>query len=66
MIAYRKYFEPGSVALKKLASSGRLGRLKHMFSTYTEVVDPGKALSWQLNRKVGRRWFADGPGHLLR
>jgi predicted dehydrogenase len=52
MIAYRKYFEPGSVALKQLASSGRLGRLKHMFSTYTEVVDPGKAQAWQLNPRL--------------
>lgn len=52
MIAYRKYFEPGSVALKQLASSGKLGRLKHMFSTYTEVVDPGKAQAWQLNPRL--------------
>lgn len=52
MIAYRKYFEPGSVALKNLASSGKLGRLKHMYSTYTEIVDPGKAQTWQLNRKL--------------
>lgn len=52
MVAYRKYFEPGSVALKSLAASGKLGRLKHMFSTYTEVVDPAKAKAWQLNRKL--------------
>ena len=52
MIAYRKYFEPGSVALKKLVSSGRLGRLRHMYSTYTEIVDPVKAKKWQLNRKL--------------
>lgn len=52
MIAYRKYFEPGSVALKKLVSSGKLGRLRHIFSTYTEHVDPGKAKTWQLNRKL--------------
>jgi predicted dehydrogenase len=49
MIAYRKYFEPGSVALKKLVSSGKLGRLRHIFSTYTEIVDPVKAKHWQLN-----------------
>jgi len=49
MIAYRKYFEPGSVALKKLVSSGKLGRLRHIFSTYTETVDPVKAKHWQLN-----------------
>ncbi len=52
MIAYRKYFEPGSVALKKLIASGKLGRLRHMYSTYTEIVDPAKARAWQLNRKL--------------
>jgi predicted dehydrogenase len=52
MIAYRKYFEPASVALKKLVSSGKLGRLRHMFSSYTEIVDPGKAKTWQLNQKL--------------
>jgi predicted dehydrogenase len=52
MIAYRKYFEPGSVVLKKLVTSGKLGRLRHIFSSYTEHVDPGKAKAWQLNRKL--------------
>jgi len=49
MIAYRNYFEPGSLALKKLVDSGKLGRLRHIFSTYTEIVDPVKAKHWQLN-----------------
>jgi predicted dehydrogenase len=52
MIAYRKYFEPGSVALKKLVTSGKLGRLRHIFSSYTEIVDAGKAKTWQLNQKL--------------
>jgi predicted dehydrogenase len=52
MIAYRKYFEPGSVALKKMVTSGKLGRLRHIFSSYTEHVDPAKAKLWQLNRKL--------------
>jgi predicted dehydrogenase len=52
MIAYRKYFEPGSVALKKLVKGGKLGRLRHIFSTYTEIVDPVKAKKWQLNPQV--------------
>jgi predicted dehydrogenase len=52
MTAYRKYFEPGSLALKKLITTGKLGRLRHMFSTYTEIVDPNKAQAWQLNRKI--------------
>jgi predicted dehydrogenase len=51
MTAYRKYFEPGSVVLKKLITSGKLGRLRHMFSTYTEVVDPAK-VRWQLDRRL--------------
>jgi predicted dehydrogenase len=49
MTAYRKYFEPGSVALKKLVKSGKLGRIRHIFSVYTEIVDPNK--TWQLNQK---------------
>ena len=52
MIAYRKYFEPGSLALKKLVASGKLGRLRHVFSVYTEIVDPNKAKAWQLNQKL--------------
>jgi predicted dehydrogenase len=52
MTAYRKYFEPGSVALKKLITSGKLGGLRHMFSSYTEFVDPVKAKTWQLNRQL--------------
>lgn len=51
MTAYRKYFEPGSVVLKKLITSGKLGRLRHMFSAYTEVVDPAK-IRWQLDRRL--------------
>jgi predicted dehydrogenase len=52
MTAYRKYFEPGSVALKKLITSGKLGGLRHMFSSYTEFVDPIKAKTWQLNKRL--------------
>jgi predicted dehydrogenase len=51
MTAYRKYFEPGSVALKKLITSGKLGHLRHMFSSYTEAVDP-KKVHWQLKREL--------------
>jgi predicted dehydrogenase len=52
MVAYRKYFEPGSVALKKLILTGKLGRVRHVFSSYTEIVDPIKARNWQLNQKL--------------
>jgi len=65
MIAYRKYFEPGSVALKELVTRGKLGRLRHIFSSYTEIVDPGKAKTWQLNQRLAGGGLADGHRHLL-
>ncbi len=35
MIAYRKYFEPASVTLKKMIDGGKLGRLRLMHSSFT-------------------------------
>jgi predicted dehydrogenase len=53
MIAYRKYFEPASVALKKLVTSGRLGRLKIIHSAFTIFLPPDrKAPAWRFNRKL--------------
>lgn len=53
MIAYRKYFEPGSLALKKLVTSGKLGRLKIIHSAFTILLPPGgKAPRWHLDRKL--------------
>lgn len=49
MIAYRKYFEPGSLALKKLVSEGRLGRLRVMHSAFTIMLGPGKAEGWRFD-----------------
>ena len=53
MIAYRKYFEPASVHLKKLVSGGKLGRLKVLHSAFTINLPPGKAGSpaWHFDRK---------------
>lgn len=52
MIAYRKYFEPASLALKKLITSGKLGRLKLIHSAFTIVLAPGaKTPAWQLDRR---------------
>jgi predicted dehydrogenase len=51
MIAYRKYFEPASLALKKLVKSGKLGRLKILHSAFTINLPPGsKTPAWQLSR----------------
>ena len=40
MIAYRKYFEPSSLALKKLYRSGKLGRLKYIHSSFGIFLPP--------------------------
>jgi predicted dehydrogenase len=55
MVAYRKYFEPASVELKKVVSSGKLGRLKYIHSAFGFLCRPrGKARIWRLDpRAVG-------------
>ena len=53
MIAYRKYFEPGSLALKKLVAGGKLGRLKVIHSAFTIYLPPGKKVTpWHLDKKM--------------
>lgn len=53
MIAYRKYFEPSSVALKKLITSGKLGKLKMIHSAFTIFLPPKKRENnWHLDRRV--------------
>ncbi len=53
MIAYRKYFEPASRALKNLVTSGKLGRLKVIHAAFTVFLSPGgKAPAWQFDRKL--------------
>jgi len=53
MIAYRKYFDPASLELKKLVSSGKLGRLKLVHSAFTIFLPPGRKVpSWHFDRKL--------------
>lgn len=53
MIAYRKYFEPASVQLKKLVTSGKLGRLKIIHSAFTIYLPPkGNVPRWHLDRQL--------------
>jgi predicted dehydrogenase len=53
MIAYRKYFEPASVTLKKMIMSGKLGRLKILHSAFTIHLPPGRPGSprWHFEKK---------------
>jgi len=53
MIAYRKYFEPASVQLKKLVESGKLGRLKIIHSAFTIYLPPkGDVPRWHFDREL--------------
>lgn len=52
MIAYRKYFEPASLALKKLVTAGKLGRLKILHSAFTIFLPPGGGSAWQFDRTL--------------
>ncbi len=50
MIAYRKYYEPASLELKKMVTAGKLGRLKLIHSAFT--ISMGKrAPHWHFDRK---------------
>lgn len=46
MIAYRKYFEPSSLALKHLITTGKLGPLRLIQSAFTIMIRPGKREGW--------------------
>jgi predicted dehydrogenase len=53
MTAYRKYFEPASVALKKIISSGDLGRLDIIQTAFTEFRPAGDSSpGWMFQRKL--------------
>lgn len=50
MIAYRKYFEPASLALKKLIAAGKLGKLKLIHSAFTIFLPSRKGVpAWHFD-----------------
>jgi predicted dehydrogenase len=53
MTAYRKYFEPGSVALKKMIASSELGRVDIIHTAFTEFRPAGdNSPAWLFKRKL--------------
>ena len=64
MTAYRKYFEPASVALKKLLTAGKLGALRTIHTAFTNNLPPS-ANSWHLDETLAGGGVADGSGYLL-
>jgi predicted dehydrogenase len=52
MVAYRKYFEPASRALKKLVESGKLGRLRLIQSAFTINLARGREEGWRFDHTL--------------
>jgi predicted dehydrogenase len=53
MTAYRKYFEPSTVLLKKMISTGDLGRIDIVHTLFTELRPFGdNSPSWLFSRKL--------------
>jgi predicted dehydrogenase len=53
MTAYRKYFDPATVRLKSMVTSGDLGRIDAIHALFTEFRSFGdKSPSWMFERKL--------------
>jgi predicted dehydrogenase len=52
MTAYRKYFEPSALYLKKLIQSGKLGKIDVINTSFSELHVAGKSIAWLLDPRV--------------
>jgi predicted dehydrogenase len=52
MTAYRKYYEPSAVQLKKLIQSGKLGKIDVINTSFSELHVAGQSLAWLLDSMV--------------
>lgn len=52
MTAYRKYFEPSCLHVKKLLQDGALGRIDVIHSGFSELHVPGRSLDWLLDARM--------------
>jgi predicted dehydrogenase len=52
MTAYRKYYEPSTLHLKRLIQSGKLGRMDAIHSAFSELYVPGVSQGWLLDTKL--------------
>jgi predicted dehydrogenase len=52
MTAYRKYYEPSALYLKKLIQSGKLGKIDVIHTSFSELHVPGRSIAWLLDSKV--------------
>jgi predicted dehydrogenase len=52
MTAYRKYYEPSALYLKKLIQSGKLGKIDVINTSFSELHVAGRSIAWLLDSKV--------------
>ena len=52
MTAYRKYFEPSTVYVKRLIAEGALGKLDVIQTSFSELYVPGTSAAWMLDKKM--------------
>jgi predicted dehydrogenase len=52
MTAYRKYYEPSALYLKKLIQSGELGKIDVIHTSFSELHVAGRSIAWLLDSKV--------------
>jgi len=52
MTAYRKYYEPSALALKRLIQTGKLGRIDVIHTAFSELHRPGVSQAWLLDSKI--------------
>ena len=52
MTAYRKYFEPSALYVKRLVQDGALGRLDMIHTAFSELHIPGASLGWLLDARL--------------
>src|SRR5215470_12722832 len=52
MTAYRKYYEPSTLYLKKLIHSGQLGKIDVIHTAFSELHVAGRSLPWLLDTQT--------------
>jgi predicted dehydrogenase len=52
MTAYRKYFEPSCLYLKKLIQGGGLGRIDVIHAAFSELYSPGTSPAWLVDANL--------------
>jgi predicted dehydrogenase len=52
MTAYRKYYEPSSVELKRLIRSGELGQIDMIQTSFSELYRPGISPEWMVDETL--------------